>query len=156
MQNADKRRRSRRPVATYGDYVAAQGAVDRLSDGGFPVERLTIVAEGLRFEERVMGRKGYGRAALEGLGAGALPGALIGFLFGLFSLVDPLVSGVALALYGLLFGALLGGVVGVVFHALSGGRRDFSSVGSITAERYSIFADEEVAESAERRLSREQ
>jgi hypothetical protein len=144
---------SRRMVASYGTYAEAQGAVDRLADGGFPVERLSIVAEGLRFEERVTGRKGYGRAALEGLGAGALPGALVGFVFGLFSLVDPLVSGLLLAFYGLLFGALIGAAFGLVSHALSGGRRDFSSVGAMRAESYDVVADEEVAESAARRLS---
>jgi hypothetical protein len=95
----------RRMVASYGSYADAQGAVDRLADEGFPVERVSIVAEGLRFEERITGRKGYGRVALEGLGAGPLPGALIGFVFGLFSLIDPLVSGLRLAFYGLGFGA---------------------------------------------------
>jgi hypothetical protein len=144
---------SRRMVASYGTYAEAQGAVDRLADGGFPVERLSIVAEGLRFEERVTGRKGYGRAALEGLGAGALPGALVGFVFGLFSLVDLLVSGLLLAFYGLLFGALIGAAFGLVSHALSGGRRDFSSVGAMRAESYDVVADDEVAESAARRLS---
>ncbi len=144
---------SRRMVASYGTYAEAQGAVDRLADEGFPVERLSIVAEGLRFEERVTGRKSYGRAALEGLGAGALPGALVGFVFGLFSLVDPLVSGLLLSFYGLLFGALIGAAFGLISHALSGGRRDFSSVGAMRADSYDVVADEEVAESAARRLS---
>jgi len=144
---------SRRMVASYGSYAEAQGAVDRLADEGFPVERLSIVAEGLRFEEWVTGRKGYARAALEGLGVGAVPGALIGFLFGIFSLVDPLVSGFVLAFYLLLFGALIGAVFGLISHALSGGRRDFSSVGGMLADSYDVVADEEVAESAARRLS---
>jgi hypothetical protein len=144
--------RSRCMVASYGSYAEAQEAVDRLADKGFPVERLSIVAEGLRFEERVTGRKGYGRAALEGLGAGALPGALIGFVFGLFSLVDPLVSGFLLTIYGLVFGALLGAAFGLVSHALSGGRRNFSSVGGMQADGYDVVADEEVAEDAARHL----
>jgi hypothetical protein len=143
----------RRVVASYGAYAEAQRAVDHLSDVGFPVERVSIVAQGLRFEERVTGRLGYGRAALMGAGSGAVPGALIGFVFGLFSLVDPLVSGLVLALYGLVFGALLGAVFGLVSHAASGGKRDFSSVGGMRADRYDIMADEEVAESAERHLS---
>ena len=146
---------SRRMVASYGTYADAQGAVDRLADEGFPVERLSIVAEGLRFEERVTGRKGYGRAALEGLGAGALPGALVGFVFGLFSLIDPLVSGLVLAFYGLIFGALLGTLFGLISHALSGGSRDFSSVGAMLADSYDVVADDEVAESAARRLYEE-
>ena len=143
----------RRMVAYYGSYAEAQAAVDSLADGGFPVERVSILAEGLKFEERVTGRKGYGRAALEGTGAGALPGALIGFVFGLLSLVDPLISGLALALWGLVLGGLLGAVFGLVSHAFSGGRRDFSSVGGMRADRYEVAADEEVAEEAARRLS---
>jgi heat induced stress protein YflT len=143
----------RRLVASYGSYAEAQGAVDRLADGGFPVERVSIVAEGLRFEERVTGRKGYGRAALEGSGAGAIPGALIGFVFGLFSSIDPLVSGLLLALYGLSFGAVLGATLSLISDASSGGRRDFSSVGSMRADSYDVVADEEVAEEASRLLA---
>ena len=143
----------RRMVASYGSYADAQGAVDRLADAGFPVERISIVAEGLRFEERITGRKGYGRAAMEGLGAGAVPGALIGFVFGFFSLIDPLVSGLLLATYGFVFGAILGAIIGLISHALSGGRRDFSSVSSMRADSYDIVADEDVAEEASRLLA---
>lgn len=120
MENAvakEGRGPRREVVASYGSYAEAQGAVDRLADERFPVERVSIVAEGLRFEEWITGRKGYGRAALEGLGAGALPGALVGFVFGLFGLVDPLVSGLVLGLYGFIFGALIGAVFGLVSHA---------------------------------------
>jgi hypothetical protein len=67
--------------------------------------------------------------------------------------VDLLVSGLLLAFYGLLFGALIGAAFGLVSHALSGGRRDFSSVGAMRAESYDVVADDEVAESAARRLS---
>jgi hypothetical protein len=148
-----KGRGTRRMVASYGSYAEAQGAVDRLTDEGFPVERLSIVARGLRFEERVTRRKGYGRAVLEGLGAGAVPGALFGFIFGIFSPVDPLVSGLVLAVYGLFFGALLGAVFYLISQPLSGGRRDFSSVAGMRADSYDVVADEEVAESAARRLA---
>jgi hypothetical protein len=143
----------RRMVASYGSYADAQGAVDRLAYGGFPVERVSIVAEGLKFEERITGRKGYGRAVLEGLGAGAIPGALIGFVFGLFSSINPLVSGLLLALYGLSFGAVLGATLSLISDASSGGRRDFSSVGSMRADSYDVVADEEVAEEASRLLA---
>jgi hypothetical protein len=143
----------RRMVASYGSYAEAQGVVDRLADEGFPVERVSIVAEGLRFEERITGRKGYGRAALERLGAGAIPGALIGLVFGLFSLVDPLVSGLLLAFYGFVFGAVLGAIIGLISYALSGGRRDFSSVGEMRADSYDVVADDEVAEEASRLLA---
>ncbi len=42
---------ARRTVATYATYAEAQRAVDYLSDQQFPVERVAIVAEGLRFVE---------------------------------------------------------------------------------------------------------
>jgi hypothetical protein len=55
-------------------------------------------------------------------------------------------------LCGLVLGALLGAAFGLVSHALSSGRRDFTSFGVVRADRYAIVADEEVAESAARRL----
>lgn len=143
----------RRVVASYEVYTEAQRAVDYLSDEGFPVERVAIVAEDLRFVEQVLGRKGYGQAALQGAGSGALIGAFFGFFLGVFSLVDPLVSALLLVLYGLVFGAVIGAILGLIFHALSGGQRDFSSVGGIEAGRYNVMVDEEVAEEASRLLA---
>ena len=143
----------RRVVASYGTYAEAQRAVDYLSDERFPVERVSIVAEDLRFVEQVTGRRGYGQAALQGAGSGAVVGAFFGFLLGLFELVDPLLSALILLLYGLIFGAVAGAIIGLVSHALTGGRRDFSSVGGIEAGRYNVMADEEVAEEASRLLA---
>ena len=143
----------RRVVASYDSYAEAQRAVDYLSDERFPVERVSIVAEDLRFVEQVTGRRGYGQALLQGAGSGAVIGAIFGFFLGLFSLVDPVISALLLALYGLIFGAILGALIGLISHALAGGRRDFSSVGAIEANRYNVMADEEVAEEASRLLA---
>ena len=66
-------------VARFDDYESAQRAVDRLSDDGFPVEKLDIVGSGLRLVERVTGRLTRSRAA----GAGALSGMWAGLLFGI-------------------------------------------------------------------------
>jgi hypothetical protein len=63
-------------VARFDDYESAQRAVDRLSDDGFPVEKLDIVGSGLRLVERVTGRLTRGRAA----GTGALSGMWAGLL----------------------------------------------------------------------------
>ncbi len=153
MERRIEERAPRRVVASYGSYAEAQRAVDYLSDEQFPVERVTIVAEGLRLVEQVTGRVGYGRAALQGAGSGALIGLFFGFILGLFSLIDPLVSALALAFWGLVLGAILGAIIGLISHAASGGRRDFSSVGGMEAERYDVLADEEVAEEAQRLLS---
>jgi hypothetical protein len=143
----------RRVIATYDSYPEAQRAVDYLSDEMFPVERVSIVAEDLRFVEQVTGRRGYGQATLQGAGSGAVIGILFGFFLGLFSLIDPIFSAFLLALYGLIFGAILGAIIGLLGYTLSGGRRDFSSVGGIEAGRYNVMADEEVADEASRLLT---
>ena len=143
---------TRRTVATYATYAEAQRAVDYLSDQQFPVERVAIVAEGLRFVEQVTGRLTFGRALINGALSGAVPGALIGYIFGLFSLITPLTSALVLAFYGLVFGAIVGAVIGAIGQALSGGRRDFSSVSGMQADHYVLMVDDEVAAEATRLL----
>jgi len=53
-------------LATYDGYDAAQHAVDVLALHDFPVEHVTIVGTGMRWEEKVTGRRGLGRALLAG------------------------------------------------------------------------------------------
>lgn len=139
-------------VAAYDRYADAQRAVDQLSDEGFPVEHLSIVSEGLRLVEHVTGRRGYGRAALEGAGTGAVLGAVLGVLFGLFSVMDPVVAAVALAIWWLVLGAAAGAVFGLVSHALKRGRRDFGTVDRIEASSYQVLADPQVAARVRRQL----
>jgi len=146
-------RGARRQIASFSTYPEAQAAVDFLSDRQFPVQHLTIVGEDLRFVEQVTGRLGYGRAALQGLVSGALIGAFVGFLLGLFSLFNPVTSALVLALYGALVGAVAGVVFGLLGHALTGGRRDFSSVEGVQASRFVLLADDDVAEDAARILA---
>lgn len=143
---------ARRVISSYPTYAEAQRAVDYLSDQRFPVERVAIVAEGLRFEEQVTGRLGWGRALLNGALGGASTGIFIGFIFGLFSLVTPLVSALTLAFYGLIFGLIVGALIGLLFYAFSGGQRDFTSVGSIRAQRYDVSVENDVASEAEQML----
>lgn len=134
----------RRTVMSYGTYAEAQRAVDYLSDNNFPVQRTAIVAEGIRFVEQVTGRLNYGRALLNGAASGASTGLFVSLLLGLFGVAGA--SGIlSLALYGLVFGAILGAILGVVGYALTGGRRDFTSVSGMQAERYSVMVDSEVA-----------
>jgi hypothetical protein len=146
-------RRQRRPIAVFTDYADAERAVDRLSDLGFPVERVAIIGHDLRMVEQVTGRLNYGGAALKGAVSGALPGVLIGWFFGLFDLISPLVASAVLALYGLVIGAVIGAVLGVVMHALQRGRRDFDAVTMMVPSRYEVVADEEVADEAARLLA---
>ena len=135
-------------VASYPTYAEAERAVDYLSDQRFPVERTAIVGRGLSSFEQVTGRLTMWRAAAQGAASGALLGALFGWLFGLFDWVNPVISGLLLALYGAIFGAVAGGLLGLLGHALTGGRRDFSSVAGMRAESYDVLVDAEVASQA--------
>lgn len=137
-------------VATYPDYASAQRAVDYLSDNKFPVERVAIVGTDLRIVENVLGRLTIARAALAGAASGAWFGLFIGLLFGIFS--DS--NWFAVLLAGLLIGALWGAVFGALAHAMTGGRRDFSSRSSLTAAQYAVAVEAEVADEARAQLTR--
>jgi hypothetical protein len=143
----------RRAVASFRTYAEAERAVDHLSDQKFPVERVAIVARGLQLVEQVTGRRGYLEAALQGLASGALIGVLIGWLFGIFNWFEPITSAFWLAIDGLWFGALVGALYGLLSQALSRGRHDFGSVAGLSADRYEVLVDEEVAAEAARLLA---
>ncbi len=137
---------SRRTVATYSSYADAQKAVDHLSDNKFAVEKTAIVAEGLKFVEQVTGRLNWGRVIGNGASSGALSGVIIGLVLGLFFGVQPLLN---IVLYGLIIGVVSGILFGVLGYAVTGGRRDFSSVGGMQADRYNVMVDADVADEAE-------
>lgn len=137
-------------VARFDDYESAQRAVDRLSDDGFPVEKLDVVGSDLRLIERVTGRLTRGRAA----GAGALSGLWVGLLFGiLLGLFTSGHSFLAVAVTGAALGVLGGAVFGYVTHASTKGQRDFSSVRQLVATHYDLIAREGTVHRAQSMLS---
>lgn len=144
---------ARRTIAVYPSYRDAERAVDHLADKRFPVERVSIVGRDLRLVEQVTGRMGYPEAALRGAISGAFVGALVGWLFGVFDWFEPLLAAAWLAFQGLWFGAVVGALIGLGLHALMRGRRDFSSVAGMRADRYEVLVDDEVAEEAARLLA---
>ncbi|GAA2010077.1 hypothetical protein JL107_16970 [Nakamurella flavida] len=119
-------------------YKEAESVVDRLSDAGFPVEHVRIVGTGIRSVEQVTGRMTKGKAALAGAASGAWFGLFLGLFFGLFSISG---NWFGLLVFGLAIGALWGAVFGYVGHLATGGRRDFSSVRALEAERYIVEVD---------------
>lgn len=129
-------------VARFDDYESAQRAVDRLSDGGFPVEKLDIVGSDLQLVERVMGRLTSARAASAGALTGVWSGLLIGILIGLFTSGH---SFIVAAVAGAAVGALGGAIWGYATHARTRGQRDFSSVRVLAATRYDLIAREGTA-----------
>ena len=137
-------------VARFDDYESAQAAVDRLSDDGFPVEKLDIVGSGLRLVERVTGRLTRGRAAA----AGALTGLWAGLLFGvLLALFTSGHSFLAIAATGAALGVAWGAIFGYVAHTSSKGQRDFSSVRGLVATHYDLIAREGTVDRARTMLS---
>jgi len=137
-------------VAAFPDYASAQRAVDFLSDNQFPVERAAIVGTDLTLVEKVVGRLTVGRAALAGAASGAWFGLLIGLLLGIFAVSDWW----RVVLLGLVIGAVWGAVFGAIAHAMTGGRRDFTSVSGLQAAQYAVMVDAEHADRARELLSR--
>ncbi|TCB95972.1 hypothetical protein E0H26_17595 [Micromonospora zingiberis] len=137
-------------IGTYPDYPSAQRVVDYLADNRFPVERSAIVGTDLTLVETVLGRMTTGRASLIGAGTGAWFGLFIGLLFGIFTIGN----WVAVILAGLVIGAIWGAVFGGVAHAMTGGRRDFTSASSLRAGQYAVIVDADVAEPARQLLGR--
>ena len=117
-------------------YLEAQRAVDYLSDQGFPVQHVSIVGSDLRMVENVLGRLTRGRAALAGAATGAWFGLFVGVLISLFAKEGTNIIGLVLS--AVVYGAIFGAIFGFVGHALSGGKRDFTSRSKIVASAYEI------------------
>lgn len=137
-------------IGSYPDYPSAQRLVDHLADNRFPVEHTAIVGTNLTLVETVLGRMTTGRAALTGAGAGAWFGLFIGLLFGIFTGG----SWVAVILVALVVGAVWGAVFGAIAHAMTGGRRDFTSASSLRADQYAVTVDAQLADRAQELLGR--
>jgi len=122
-------------IGSYDTYVEAQRAVDYLSDQQFPVQHVSIVGSDLKMVENVLGRLTRGRAALAGAASGAWFGLFVGVLLSLFA---DNANSFALIVAAVLYGAVFGAIFGFVGHALSKGKRDFTSRSKIVASAYEI------------------
>jgi hypothetical protein len=140
-------------IATYDTYVEAQRAVDFLADEQFAVENISIVGSDLKMVERVTGRLTRGRAAAAGTASGAWFGLFVGVLLSLFATKSG-PSGFALIILALIYGAAFGAIFGFVGHALSGGKRDFTSRSKIVSSRYEIVVVWAQADKAREVLSK--
>ena len=139
--------RTRRAVSTVSRYEEAEHAVDWLSDHDFPVDRVSIVGTGLRYVEQVSGRMTTGRAALIGLGYGALLGVVWGLLFGALFTTDN-ASFWGLMGFSILVGAVFGGLVGAISQAWTDDKHDFSSTSATRADRYEVQVEDGSASEA--------
>lgn len=142
----DARRDGHQVVASFPNYLQAQALVDRMSDDGFPVEHVRIIGDGVRTVEQVTGRITLVKAALGGSASGAWFGLLIGLLFGLFT-IGP-AAWLTILLGSLVLGAVWGAIFGSLAHWLTQGQRDFSSVMTLSAQRYDVCVDADYATQA--------
>lgn len=122
-------------IGSYDTYLEAQRAVDYLSDNEFPVQHVSIVGSDLRMVENVLGRLTRGRAAIAGAASGAWFGLFVGVLLSIFASDT---NAFGLVLSALIYGAVFGAIFGFVSHAMTGGRRDFTSRSKIVASAYEI------------------
>ena len=121
-------------IATFGEYLPAQNAVDLLSDKGFEVGTVRIVGHDLKSVELVTGRMTYGRAALYGAGGGAWFGLMLGLVMAIF--LPGVFFGPVLG--AVVFGAVWGAIFGLIGFAMTGGARNFRSRTATTASSYSV------------------
>lgn len=139
-------------VANYATYEAAQQAVDFLADRQFEVQHLCIVGSDLRSIERVTGRRTWasvlGQGAISGIGTGLLVGVMM-------MLFIPDGAFVVMLLVGLLLGVTVGVLTSGLGYAMSGGKRDFSSVRQTIAMRYELLAEHNVVAKARELLTQE-
>ena len=124
-------------LASFDNYLAAQEAVDRLSDNKFPVQKLAIVGVDLRMVEQVIGRMSWGRAAGGGLLTGAWFGLLLGLFVSFFAKAED-ANPTTLIILGLIYGAGFGIIFGLVSYWMTGGKRDFLSRSQILAHHYDV------------------
>lgn len=124
-------------LASFDNYLAAQGAVDKLSDNKFPVHKVAIVGVDLRMVEQVLGRMSWGRAAGGGLLTGAWFGLLLGLFVSFFATAEDS-NPTTLILLGLLYGAGFGIIFGLVSYWMTGGKRDFLSRSQLIATKYDV------------------
>lgn len=113
-------------IGVFGTHQAAEDAVRRLDQGGFPINQVSIIAADLTRTETVQGFITTGDVAKQGAATGAWVGGIFGLLMGAAFLWVPgfgplIVAGsLAAGLVGGLEGAAGGAGVGALIGALAG------------------------------------
>lgn len=132
-----------RSLGTYSTYAEVQKVVDTLADHEFAVQNTMIVGTDLKLIERVTGRQTWGRV----IGGGILSGIWMGLFVGiLFSLVGgKMLANIVLSV---LMGAVFFTVWAVIGYAMSGGRRDFTSMTATIPMQYELLVEHTHADAA--------
>ena len=116
-------------VASYRSHAEAEVAVHRISEGGLPINQISIIGRNFETHEDVQGFYRPADAALDGAGTGAWYGGLFGLMMGAMGFfVMPAVGALMVMgpLSGMIAGAIGGAGVGALVNGLvaSGVPRD--------------------------------
>ena len=106
-------------VGVYDTLSQAEDAVRTLSEAGFPIQQVSIVARDLTSERQINGLVTAGDVATQGLSTGAWLGGLFGLLVGAAFIWVPGFGPLIVA--GPLAAAIAGGIEGAVAGAAGGG-----------------------------------
>ena len=106
-------------IGTYDSMDAADAAVRKLVEGGFPSGQVSVLAQNLQSEKQVHGFITTGDVAKVGAGTGAWVGGLFGLLTGVALIFVPAVGPLLVA--GPFAASLLAGVEGAIAGAGAGG-----------------------------------
>lgn len=132
-----------RSLGTFSSYDEVQALVDALSDEQFPVENTMIVGTDLKQVERVTGRRTWGRV----LGGGVLSGLWMGLFVGLlFSLLSG--SFLSTVLLSMVMGVIFFTVWSAIGYAMTGGRRDYTSLTATIPMQYELLVEHSHADRA--------
>ena len=108
-------------VASYRSHTDAEAAVRRLSEGGLPINQVSIIGRNFETQEDVQGFYRPADAALDGAGTGAWYGGIFGLMLGAMGFfVMPAVGALMVMgpLSGMIAGAIGGAGVGALINGL--------------------------------------
>lgn len=137
-----------RSLGVYSTYQEVQSVVDTLADHEFPVQSTLIVGTDLKLMERVTGRRTWPKV----IGQGILSGLWMGLFLGLlFMLITP--GDLMIVLSSVLMGIVFFTVWSVIGYAMTGGKRDFTSMTSTIPMQYELLVEHKHADQARRILA---
>ena len=138
-----------RSLGVYSTYAEVQAVVDALADRQFPVQNTMIVGTDLKLIERVTGRRTWGKV----IGQGVLSGVWMGLFIGLILMFLNPGGSVAAVVSSVLLGIIFFTVWAVIGYAMTGGKRDFTSMTATIPMQYELMVEHSHAEQARRVLA---
>lgn len=137
-----------RSLGVYSTYQEVQSVVDTLADNQFPVQSTLIVGTDLKLMERVTGRRTWPKVITQG----ALSGLWMGLFLGLLLLLlSP--GSITVVLTSVVLGIVFFTVSSVISYAMTGGRRDFTSMTATIPMQYELLVEHKHAAQAQRILA---